>query len=71
MVVAAAAAAVVDDSDDGDGCYDTRKFGAENKTDNVAMIVNSVKMIRHKRSTTIAANFQSRVTSLLSSSLRS
>lgn len=50
--------------------YDTIKCGAENNTATVAIIVNSVKIIRHKRSTTIAANFQSLVTSLFSSSLR-
>lgn len=47
------------------------KFGAENSTDTVAMIVNSVKIIRHKRSTTIAANFQSFVISAFSSSFLS
>lgn len=36
-----------------------RKLGAENNTNKVASNVNNVKMIRHKRSTTIAANFQS------------
>lgn len=46
------------------------KFGAENKTATVEIIVNNVNMIRHSRSTTIAANFQSFVTSLFSSSLR-
>lgn len=44
------------------------KCGAENKTANVAIIVNSVKTIRHKRSTTMAANFQSLVMSPVSSS---
>lgn len=47
------------------------KFGALNKTANVEIIVNIVNMIRHKRSTTIAANFQSFVISLVSSSFRS
>lgn len=37
----------------------------------MAIIVNNVKMIRHNRSTTIAANFQSFVISPFSSSLRS
>lgn len=44
------------------------KCGAENNTANVAIMVKSVKIIRHKRSTTIAANFQSRVISPVSSS---
>lgn len=47
------------------------KFGALNKTATVEIIVNNVNMIRHKRSTTIAANFQSFVISLKSSSFRS
>jgi len=46
----------------------TMKCGAENSTARVAIIVNKVKIIRHKRSTTMAANFQSRVMSLVSSS---
>lgn len=44
------------------------KCGAENNTASVAIMVKSVKIIRHKRSTTIAANFQSRVMSPVSSS---
>lgn len=44
------------------------KCGAENSTANVAIIVNNVKIIRHNRSTTMAANFQSRVMSPVSSS---
>lgn len=51
--------------------YASRKLGAENKTANVAISVNNVKMIRHNRSTTIAANFQSFVITLSSSSFRS
>jgi hypothetical protein len=47
------------------------KFGAENKTATVEIIVNNVNMIRHSRSTTIAANFQSFAISPFSSSLRS
>lgn len=50
--------------------YEKRKCGADIKTASVAMTVNSVKMIRHKRSTTMAANFQSFVISPFSSSLR-
>lgn len=46
------------------------KFGAENNTATVEIIVNNVNMIRHSRSTTIAANFQSFVISPFSSSLR-
>lgn len=45
-----------------------RKFGAENSTKSVAIIVNNVKMMRQIRSTTIAANFQSRAISLSASS---
>lgn len=45
-----------------------RKLGAENSTNKVASNVNNVKMMRHKRSTTIAANFQSRDISLSASS---
>ena len=48
--------------------YDTRKCGAEINTANVAIIVNKVNIIRHSRSTTIAANFQSFVISPFSSS---
>lgn len=51
--------------------YENRKCGADIKTASVAIIVNSVKMIRHNRSTTIAANFQSFVISPFSSSFRS
>lgn len=51
--------------------YARRKLGAENRTATVEIIVNSVNMIRHKRSTTIAANFQSFVISLFLSSSRS
>lgn len=51
--------------------YESRKLGAENNTASVAINVNNVKMIRHSRSTTIAANFQSFVTTLSSSSFRS
>lgn len=47
------------------------KCGAENNTASVAIMVKSVKIIRHKRSTTIAANFQSRVMSPVSSSFLS
>lgn len=49
----------------------TMKCGAENNTASVAIMVKSVKIIRHKRSTTIAANFQSRVMSPVSSSFLS
>lgn len=45
-----------------------RKFGAENNTNNVVISVNNVKMMRHNRSTTIAANFQSFAISLSASS---
>lgn len=41
--------------------------GADSNTATVAMIVNKVKIIRQKRSTTIAANFQSLITSASSS----
>jgi hypothetical protein len=50
--------------------YENIKLGADNNTANVAIIVNNVNMIRHKRSTTIAANFQSLVMTESSSSLR-
>lgn len=50
--------------------YESRKLGAENNTATVEIIVNKVKMIRHNRSTTIAANFQSFVISVVSSSFR-
>lgn len=48
--------------------YDTMMCGAENSTANVAMIVNSVNIIRHSLSTTMAANFQSLVMSAATSS---
>ena len=41
--------------------------GADSRTATVAMMVNIVKMMRQKRSTTIAANFQSLITSASSS----
>lgn len=41
--------------------------GADSNTATVAIIVNIVKMIKQKRSTTIAANFQSLITSASSS----
>lgn len=44
--------------------------GAEKRTAIVAMIVNSVKRIKQIRSTTIAANFQSLLVKLSSSSCR-
>lgn len=50
--------------------YENRKFGADINTASVAIIVNNVKIIRHNRSTTIAANFQSLVISPFSSSFR-
>lgn len=77
VVVVVVAAEVEDEEDDAadaadaDGCYENIKLGAENNTASVAISVNRVKMIRHSRSTTIAANFHSRVTSPDSSSLRS
>lgn len=74
VVVGVVAAEVEDEEDDAadaDGCYENIKLGAENNTASVAISVNRVKMIRHSRSTTIAANFHSRVTSPDSSSLRS
>lgn len=42
-------------------------WGADNSTATVAMMVNMVKMMRQNRSTTIAANFQSLITSASSS----
>lgn len=48
--------------------YDTMICGAENSTARVAMIVKSVKIIRHNLSTTMAANFQSLVMSAAMSS---
>lgn len=71
VVVAAEVEDEEDDAADADGCYENIKLGAENNTASVAISVNRVKMIRHSRSTTIAANFHSRVTSPDSSSLRS
>lgn len=47
--------------------YCTIMWGAESSTATVAMIVNMVNMMRQKRSTTIAANFQSLITSASSS----
>lgn len=46
----------------------TMMCGADNRTVMVAMMVNRVKMIRHILSITIAANFQSFVTFVFSSS---
>lgn len=51
--------------------YVTIIWGAEKSTAIVAMTVNSVKIMRHSLSTTMAANFQSFVTSAASSSFRS
>ncbi|KAK4294203.1 hypothetical protein Pmani_033156 [Petrolisthes manimaculis] len=42
--------------------YGTIMCGAERSTATVAVMVKSVKMMRHSRSTTIAANFQSFLT---------
>lgn len=49
----------------------TMMWGAEKRTAMVAITVNRVKMNRHRRSTTMAANFQSFVISSASSVLRS
>lgn len=50
--------------------YWTIMCGADNSTATVAIIVNRVNMMRQKRSTTIAANFQSLMTSASSSAFR-
>ena len=47
----------------------TMMCGADSRTVMVAMMVNRVKMIRHILSITIAANFQSFVTFVFTSSL--
>lgn len=50
--------------------YWTIMCGADSSTATVAIIVNKVNMMRQKRSTTMAANFQSLMTSASSSAFR-